>query len=67
MIVTPDVHREAQALLLMIEAGADPAHIAKQASVLVDRLGGTRDLRTLGPQAVPLYLAVLLFVRMLGH
>ena len=67
MIVTPEIHREAAARLMLIEAGADGAMVAQQAQRLITELGGTRDLRTLGPQAVPMYIATLLFVRMLGH
>jgi hypothetical protein len=67
MIVTPEIHREAAALLMLIEAGADGAMVAQQAQRLITELGGTRDLRTLGPTAVPMYIATLLFVRMLGH
>lgn len=67
MMVTPEIQREAASLLMMIESGADGALVARQAQALITALGGTRDLRTLGPQAVPMYIATLLFVRMLGH
>lgn len=67
MIVTHEIQREAASLLMMIESGADGAMVAMQAQRLITELGGTRDLRTLGPTAVPMYIATLLFVRMLGH
>lgn len=67
MIVTHEIQREAASLLMLIESGADGAMVAMQAQRLITKLGGTRDLRTLGPTAVPMYIATLLFVRMLGH
>lgn len=67
MIVTHEIQREAASLLMLIESGADGAMVAMQAQRLITELGGTRDLRTLGPTAVPMYIATLLFVRMLGH
>lgn len=67
MILTDQAIREASSLLMLIEAGADGHHVAQQANEVVKALGGTRDLRTMGPQAVPMYLGVLLLMRSLGH
>ena len=66
-MLTQAVHNEVRALLMLIEGGADGAMVAQQADALCRALGGTRDLRTMGPQAVPLYIATLLMMRLLGH
>jgi len=67
MILTQNALDEVKALLMLIEAGGDGALVAKQANEVIKALGGTRDIRTMGPTAVPMYIGALLIVRGLGH
>jgi hypothetical protein len=67
MILTQNALDEVKGLLLLIEAGADGALVAQKANEVIRALGGTRDIRTMGPTAVPMYIGALLIVRGLGH
>jgi hypothetical protein len=67
MILTQKALDEVKALLMLIEAGADGALVAQKANEVIKALGGTRDIRTMGPTAVPMYIGALLIVRGLGH
>jgi hypothetical protein len=67
MILTQNALDEVKGLLLLIEAGADGALVAQKANEVIRALGGPRDIRTMGPTAVPMYIGALLIVRGLGH
>lgn len=67
MILTQNALDEVKGLLLLIEAGADGALVASKANDVIQALGGTRDIRTMGPTAVPMYIGALLILRGLGH
>ncbi len=67
MILTQQALSEVRSLVMLIEAGADGALVAQQANEVIKALGGTRDVRTLGPTAVPMYIGALLIMRGLGH
>lgn len=67
MILTQQALGEVRSLVMLIEAGADGGLVAQQANEVIKALGGTRDVRTLGPTAVPMYIGALLIMRGLGH
>lgn len=67
MILTEKALGEVRSLVMLIEAGADGGLVALQANEVIKALGGTRDVRTLGPTAVPMYIGALLIMRGLGH
>lgn len=67
MILTQQALAEVRSLVMLIEAGADGGLVAQQANEVIKALGGTRDVRTLGPTAVPMYIGALLIMRGLGH